>query len=120
MGIDIDFVLNHGDAVDSKWAPSADADPEDDEAQYQLVVCSPEDPLPFTSPAFVPLRDVADPLQDGPTNKMSGEEASGGALSDADAECLSKRARTDYHLDKTGNNAGKQNANVDGECLMNV
>ena len=51
---------------------------------------------------------------------MSGEEASGGALSDADAECLSKRARTEYHLDKTGLNAGKQNANVDGECLMNV
>ena len=51
---------------------------------------------------------------------MSGEEASGSALSDADAECLSKRARTEYHLDKTGLNAGKQNANVDGQCLMNV
>ena len=63
LGIDIDFVLNHGDAVDSKWAPSADADPEDDEAQYQLVVCSPEDPLPFTSPAFVSLCDVADPYR---------------------------------------------------------
>jgi len=83
LGIDIDFILNCGDAVDSKWAPSADADPEDDEAQYQLVVCSPEDPLPFTSPAFIPLRDVADPLQDGPANKMSDEEASGGALIDA-------------------------------------
>ena len=54
FGIDIDFVLNCGDAVDSKWAPSADADPEDDEAQYQLVVCSPTDPLPCTSLAFIP------------------------------------------------------------------
>jgi hypothetical protein len=89
LGIDIDFVLNCGDAVDSKWTPSADADPEDDEAQCQLVVCSPEDPLPFTSPAFIPLRDVADPLQDGPAHKMSDAEASGGAVSDADAERLS-------------------------------
>ena len=54
LGIDIDFVLNCGDAVDSKWAPSADADPEDDEAQYQLVVCCPADPLPCTSLAFIP------------------------------------------------------------------
>ena len=41
---------------------------------------SPEDPLPFTSPAFIPLRDVADPLQDGPAHKMSDAEASGEAM----------------------------------------
>jgi len=35
------------------------------------------------------LRDVADPLQDGPAHKMSDAEASGGAISDADAERLS-------------------------------
>ena len=51
---------------------------------------------------------------------MSNEEASGDALSDADAERLSKRHRTEYHLLKTGLNAGKQNPNVDGQCLMNV
>ena len=51
---------------------------------------------------------------------MSNEEASGDALSDADAERLSKRHRTEYHLLKIGLNAGKQNPNVDGQCLMNV
>jgi hypothetical protein len=44
----------------------------------------------------------------------------GDALSDADAERLSKRHLTEYHLLKIELNAGKQNPNVDGQCLMNV
>jgi hypothetical protein len=61
LGIAIDFVLNCGDAVDSKWAPSADADSEDNKAQYQLVVCSPEDTLAVVSQAFVP--SVTSPIR---------------------------------------------------------